>query len=162
MRKHVTFLCEVESIVNSRPLTPVSDDPNDYEALTPNHFILIKQHNNLPLGDFDENDLASRKKWRKVQAAIEIYWRRFIKEYIPSLNIRKRWSREDPSANIKTGDLVLMVDDNASRGNWPLARVTKLYPGRDNVVRTVSLKTTKGFLIRPVRRLCLLENIRGI
>ena len=38
-----TIFCEVEYIVNSRPLTCVSDDPNDYEALTPNHFLLWKE-----------------------------------------------------------------------------------------------------------------------
>jgi hypothetical protein len=38
-----TIMCEVESIMmNSRPLTKVSDDPNDLEALTPNHLLLLQ------------------------------------------------------------------------------------------------------------------------
>ena len=35
-----TLLVEAEVIVNSRPLTAVSDDINDNEALTPNHFLI--------------------------------------------------------------------------------------------------------------------------
>ena len=49
-----TFLTEVESVLNSRPLTPVSDDLEDFEALTPNHFILGRPSPNLQLGVYTE------------------------------------------------------------------------------------------------------------
>lgn len=39
-----TFLCEVESILNDRPITKVSEDPNDLEPLTPNHLLEEKSN----------------------------------------------------------------------------------------------------------------------
>ena len=44
----LTLMCEVESIVNGRPLTNVSDDPRDCEALTPNHLLLLRSGAMLP------------------------------------------------------------------------------------------------------------------
>ena len=36
-----TFVMEVEKILNDRPITSVSSDPQDLEALTPNHILLL-------------------------------------------------------------------------------------------------------------------------
>ena len=35
-----TILCLTEQLLNSRSLTPNSNDPSDMEALTPHHFLL--------------------------------------------------------------------------------------------------------------------------
>ena len=43
-----TTFCLVEHTLNSRLLTPVSADPSDLGALTPNHFLLGKQARSLP------------------------------------------------------------------------------------------------------------------
>jgi len=130
-----TFLCEVESVVNSRPLTSISDDPNDFDAITPNHFIINRSNDNTPLGNFDDKDLDSRRKWRKVQAVTNMYWKRFTREYLSTLTTRLKWSRESNNEAIRIGDLVLIMDDNVSRGNWPLARVVEVYAGRDSIVK---------------------------
>ena len=58
----VTFMCEVESIMNSRPITPVSSDPNDMEPLTPNHLLLLKSELTLPPGLFKKEDSFSRRR----------------------------------------------------------------------------------------------------
>lgn len=47
-----TTMSEVESIVNGRLLTSVSDDVNDVEALTPNHLLLLKAQPSMSLGIF--------------------------------------------------------------------------------------------------------------
>lgn len=55
-----TVLCEAESIINSRPITKASNDPNDSEALTSNHLLLLKTKPNFPPGLFDKHELYVR------------------------------------------------------------------------------------------------------
>ena len=83
-----TLLCEVESIVNGRPVTKVSDDPRDMEALTPNHLLLLRAGPLAPPGLFSKDEIYSRRRWRQVQYLADIFWRRWIKEYLPSLQER--------------------------------------------------------------------------
>ena len=54
-----TLLAEIESIVNNRPITAVSDDPADFETLIPNHF-LLQRATQLPPGVFVSEDKFSR------------------------------------------------------------------------------------------------------
>ena len=62
-----TLMCEVESILNARPLTKVSDDSRDLNALIPNHLLLLKSHAVLPPGIFDKSDQYCNKRWRQIQ-----------------------------------------------------------------------------------------------
>jgi len=52
---------------------------------------------------------------------------------------------------------VIIIDPNTPRGKWPLGRVTKVYPGLDGVVRSVTIKTENSELERPVVKLCVLN-----
>ena len=85
-----TLLCEIESILNGRPLTKVSSDVLDDRALTPNHLILLREHVAVPTGQFCEADLY-RKKWRAVQHLADQFWRRWLREYVPELQRRCKW-----------------------------------------------------------------------
>ena len=150
-----TVFTEAESLVNSRPLTAISENPNDLEALTPNHFILGHGSPNLPFNAVYDTDKCSRKRWKEVQFLTQHFWRRWIKEYLPQLTIRHKWRTE--SRNMKKGDIVLLVDNNASRGMWRLGRIVDVHPGKDDRVRVVQVKTKDGVYTRPVTKLCLLE-----
>ena len=150
-----TVFTEVESILNSRPLCAVSDDPNDCEPLTPNHLLLQRSVRTFPPGSFVKEDIYARKKWRQTQILADHFWKRWIKEYIPALQERQKWCR--PRRNAEVGDLVLLVDDCLPRGQWHLGRIVKVIPGRDGLVRTVEVKTRSSTLVRPVQKLCLLE-----
>ena len=150
-----TVLVETEAILNSRPLTSVSDDPDYYEALTPNHFLIGRASPNAPPGHFEEREVNSRKRWRMAQALADMVWRRWRKEYLPNLAVRPKWNKEQ--RNLKEGDLILIKNDDAPRSHWPLGRVQKTFPGSDGRVRTAEVKTPSGTLLRPVAKLCLLE-----
>ena len=59
-----TLMAEVERIINSRPLTPVSYNPQDEDASTPNHLLVLRSNNNTPPGRFSAGDVYSRSRWR--------------------------------------------------------------------------------------------------
>jgi len=61
-----TFLVEVEWIMNTRPLTPVSDSPNDFSALTPMSLLCGSLDSSLPPDVFFQAD-EYRRSWRAVQ-----------------------------------------------------------------------------------------------
>ncbi len=149
-----TVLCEVEAILNNRPITKLSDDPNDLETLTPNHILLLKVKPLLPAGLFNENDLYIKRRWRQVQCLSDLFWKRWVREYLPLLQERQKWTK--PRKNFTVNDIVIIMDPSAPRSSWLMGRVTKPFPDRRGVVRSVQLKIKTGFLERPVTKLCML------
>ena len=152
----ITLMCEVESIINGRPLTKVSDDPNDWEALTPNHFLLLRAGPMLPPGLFDKHDLYTRRRWRQVQYLADVFWRRWVREYLPTLQQRHRWNRR--RRNLSVNDIVLVADESTPRNLWPLGRILEVRKSNhDGLVRSVKLKTRSSVLERPIDKLVFLE-----
>ena len=152
----LTLLTEAESIINSRPLTHLSEDVNDLGALKPNQILLGRHRNWASITDIEDCDITSRKKYKQVQAIANNFWSRWKKEYLPTLVKRVKWRRKKPSYAV--GELVLLQDDDVKRGKWPLARVTKVMPGSDDIVRTVEVRTRSGTYTRPVAKLFKLED----
>jgi len=150
-----TFLAEIESIVNNRPITAVSDDPADFAALTPNHF-LLQRATQLPPGVFVSEDKFSRRRWRKVQFLVDRYWNRWIREYLPALQRRQNWVKL--RRNVQPGDLVLIAEDNVVHNRWPLGRVVEVFTGQDGCVRSARMKTANGVFHRPITKICLLDS----
>ena len=152
----VTLMCEAEAIVNARPLTKVSDDPRDPEALTPNHLLLLRSGPALPPGGFSKSDCYSRRRWRHVQYLADVFWRRWMREYLPSLQQRQKWSHAD--RNFSVGDVVLLLDENLPRSSWPLGHILEVFPNQsDGPVRSVKFKTKSSILVRRIDKIVLLE-----
>ena len=149
-----TLFCEVESVVNSRPLTIVSDDPEDLEPLTPEDLLLLRKGARIPPGEFVERD-CYRRRWRHVQFLSDQFWRRWIQEYLPTLQLRQKW--QEPQRNLTVGDIVLVRDEITHRKEWPLARVVDTKVGADGQVRSATIKTAYNVLVRPITKLCLLQ-----
>ena len=147
-----TLLTEVERVLNGRALTANSDNPSDFEPLTPAHFLMQCKLICLPPGVFDKSDMY-KKKWRQVQYLATLFWERWLREYLPNLQTRGKWRKALP--NVKHNALVLLVNDNTPGGHWNLQQVIETYPG---LVRTVKVKTKDRVYIHPIQKLCLLKN----
>jgi hypothetical protein len=149
-----TLLCEVEAIVNSRPLTSVSDNPDDLDPLTPNHLLTMKSVILAPPGQFQRDDIYLRKRWRRVQYLANQFWTRWRREYLLTLQQRTKWNQ--PRRSLHVGDVVLLVDDTISRNHWSMGRITKTEPDKKGFVRSVHVKTQSSGFRRPIDKLVLL------
>ncbi|XP_022779469.1 uncharacterized protein LOC111320980 [Stylophora pistillata] len=153
-----TLMCEVESVVNGRPITKSSDDPSDSEALTPNDLLLLRSGPNLPPGVFRKEDGYSRTRWRQVQYLVDVFWQRWVREYLPQLQERQKWAY--PSRNFAVNDIVLVVDDRVRRSSWPLGRIIAVRKNStDGYVRSVTVKIRTSLYDRPVEKIVLLESV---
>eukprot|EP00112_Aurelia_sp_Birch-Aquarium-sp1_P017104 Seg3945.1 transcript_id=Seg3945.1/GoldUCD/mRNA.D3Y31 product="hypothetical protein" protein_id=Seg3945.1/GoldUCD/D3Y31 len=126
-------------------------------VLTPNHLLLLRQNSCFPPGTFIKADSYGKRIWRQVQHLADVFWKRWMKEYLPNLQIRQKWNKE--CRNFKKDDIILVMDETMPRGAWPLGRILKVKTGRDGLVRTVLVKTMKSELIRPISKICLLEEV---
>ena len=150
-----TVMVEVESLLNGRPLTHISVNPSDPEPITPNHFLLGRAQPNIPPDVFQASEVTSKRQWRSAQTIVDQFWKRWMREYVPTLIERRKWM--EPRRNLAVNDLVLVIEPNTPRGHWPLARVVKPLPGPDGVVRAALVCTKNGERVRHVAKLCLME-----
>ncbi|CAG7833295.1 unnamed protein product [Allacma fusca] len=149
-----TFMAETEFSVNSHPLTHVSVDPTDEEALTPNHFLLGSSGGVYPPGVFVHGE-GIKSQWRQAQILSDHFWKRWTHEYLPELTRRTKWHRNVKP--IEVNDLVILIDDCMPRNHWPKGRVVSVFPGADGRVQLVEVKTKNGIYKRPVSKCCLLD-----
>ena len=100
----LTLITEVERTLNDRPLTLQSDSTDDPEPLTPSKLLLLRSYSSLPPDVFTTVD-SCNKRWRQEQCLMNTFWKRWIGEYLPTLQIRQKWLRR--RRNLAIGDLVL-------------------------------------------------------
>lgn len=149
-----TLLTQIEAVLNSRPITPLSDDPNDFEVLTPAHFLIGRSFSTTPDPDLSSIPLSRLNRYQHIQQMVGHFWKRWHKEYINQLQTRDKWKIQ--RKNMEVGQMVLIKDDNLPPANWRLGRIFEVYPGQDQVVRVAAVKTATSLVKRPVNKLCLL------
>lgn len=149
-----TLVTQIEGILNSRPLVPVSTDPTDLEALTPAHFLIgapITAHPEEAVEDVKENHL---KRWQLIQQRQQTFWRRWSQEYLTRLQQRPKWMKV--SSNLQPNAMVIIKEDRLPPLKWKLGRVVKVHPGQDGNVRVATVKTQDGEIKRPIVKLSVL------
>ena len=154
-----TVLTEVESCVNSRPLTQVTDSVDSENPLTPSHFLMGRGAGFQARVLEDPEAVSGRalsERARVRERRLNRFWSVWRDEYLRNLpqSVRKFSSH----GKLGLGSVVLVREDNTPRMKWVMGTVTKLYPGRDGVTRSAEVRTQGGQLrTRAVQRLCDLE-----
>lgn len=150
-----TLITEVEHTLNSRPLTHLSAEPGEEEALTPNHFLIGRSCGAAVLGRFDDADLVGRPSWKTAQRLADHFWSRWLKEYLPTLMPRKVNGRKKMEFN--KGDVVIIADSSLPRNTWPRGVIEETFQGPDQRTRIVNVRTQGGVMRRPTSRLILVD-----
>lgn len=145
-----TTLTQIEAILNSRPLSVLSNDPTEPLALTPAHFLVMTPLKSLPVLNATVN---SPLKYRKqlIDQLIQSFWNRWRVEYLSTLQVRNKWTHS--SKPIQVGTVVLLKSDCSAPLDWPLGIIKNLFPGKDGIVRVVDVQTRTGIYRRPVVKL---------
>ncbi len=149
-----TALTVVEGILNSRPLTYVSQDAADPRPLRPADALGASPYRMLAE---EPQEWSLRKLWHSNQLRLDQFWARFKKEVLPFFQVTTKWHLQGRA--VQDGDVVTMLDDQC-RGLWPLAVVEETETSHDGLVRTVTIRYRAGgknrTCRRPVSSLCLL------
>ncbi|XP_055522448.1 uncharacterized protein LOC129716636 [Wyeomyia smithii] len=149
-----TTLCEIEAILNSRPLFAVSNHPADPEVITPAHFLIGRPMNAIPEPSYNEVKINRLFRWQHCQLMREHFWRAWSKDYLMSLQPRKKnWMTID---NVRPSMVVLLHDKARPPLMSKLGRVTAVHPGPDGLVRAVDILSEGSVYRRPITKLSIL------
>lgn len=135
-----TIIIEIEAILNSRPLTPLSHDTSDFSYLTPGHFLIGAELTSAPQPDLAAVPSNRLRFWRCCEQIRQHFWNVWSKEYLSLLNQRTKWLKTKP--NLKVGMVVLLQVPNTPPLTWPIGRVNKVFYGSDGHVRVVEVQTS--------------------
>lgn len=147
-----TLLTQIEAILNSRPMSPLSDDPDDLSALTPGHFLVGDAPTIIPEPMLTSLNSSRLSRWQLLRQMLDSFWTRWSKECLQRYHDISKWNKSVPS--LTKGALVLVVDERYPPSKWPLGRIIDVHPGKDGHVRVVTVRTQASVLKRPIVKLC--------
>ena len=147
-----TLLVQIEAIVNSRPLSPLSSDPNDLNPLTPAHFLIGRSLVAAPDEDLEKSPYNRLSHYQMIQNLVHSYWKRWHLEFLHHLQHRPKWQKPIKDT-FKVGTLVLLKEENTPPGSWRMGRITQLWPGDDGLVRVVSVRTQTSVVKRAINKI---------
>ncbi|XP_063979909.1 uncharacterized protein LOC135163932 [Diachasmimorpha longicaudata] len=169
-----SILIQIEACLNSRPITPMTDDAEDLQALTPGHFLIGEPLQIIPEPTLLNREPRKLQRWNLVTQKIQQFWSRWARECLQRYQAIYKWNQRE--RNIEVGDMVLMIDEDYPPAKWPLARVIEIHPGADGLTRVATIRTSKAsvptqqngtpileritstssIFKRPIAKLCLL------
>ena len=149
-----TLMCQIEAILNSRPITQLSTDPNDPQALTAGHFLIGRPLIAPPQRNVLDVNFNRLQRWDRIIQIKQDFWRRWNQGYLHRLQVRTRnYKDKNP---VKVGHMVLLHVDNAPPLHWPLGIITDIFPGNDGITRVARIRCSGSTFDRPVNKLAIL------
>ena len=146
---------QVEGVLNSRPLCPLTEDPEELEALTPGHFLIGTALNALPECPAEDSRATQVNRYKHLQLLVQQFWTKWTRNYLHSLQQRSKWQVSNVPSDL-VGRMAIIHEENAPPMLWKLARVIGTHPGADGVVRVVTVKTRDGCFKRALVKISLL------
>lgn len=147
-----TVLVQIEALLNSRPLTPLSSDANDLSPLTPGHFLIGRPLTALPAPNLEDRCVTYLTRYQRIEQLRQHFWSRWSKEYVSELQQRVKW--RNCTKALEKDTLVLIKDEKLPPLKWRLGRVTAVFPGQDGISRVADIKTTCGVVRRAFSKIC--------
>lgn len=151
-----TIFTQIEAILNSRPLCPLSNAPDDLEILIPGHFLIGTSLLALPEQLVLDIPLNRTNRYQLLTQLQQSFWKRWSREYVTQMQHRTKWRTAMRNDEIQIGKLAIIRDENLPPLRWHTGRICELHPSSDGLVRVVSLKTTNGIIQRSLPKICVL------
>ncbi|GFY37846.1 integrase catalytic domain-containing protein [Trichonephila inaurata madagascariensis] len=148
--KLITLITQIEAVLNFRPLSPLSPDPNDFNPLTVGHFLTGNTISSFPEPYTASDSLSYHSRWKFIQSLRNKFWNHWSTEYLSHLQTRAKWSVQNP--NLRENQLVLLRDPNTKPLDWPMGCILQVFPGSDSLVRVVNVKISTGILKRAITK----------
>ena len=148
-----TILCQIEQVMNNRPLMALTNNTDDILALTPSMLVNGSRLDAIPQPSLQKMDARGHpaKRFRALQQLLSRIWKRWAFEYVASLQPRGKWRQE--RTNLSVDDVVLITDDGIPSLQWSIGRVMQLKIGHDGLARVALVRTSRGEFTRPVNKL---------
>lgn len=146
-----TLLCQIEAILNSRPLFAHSPDPNDPQVLTPGHLMIDRPLTAIPEPSLSDIPINRLSKWQHIQLLRQHFWQRWSKEYLVELQKRSKWTKKQ--VNVVPDTIVLLKEDNIPPQQWRMGKIVNTYPGPDGLIRVMDVRVGSSVFKRPIHKL---------
>ena len=143
-----------EAILNSRPLFSLSNDPADPQVITPAHYLIGRPLSAPAEPSLEDTKVSRLDRWQHLQLMREHFWRAWSRDYLSSLQPRKKNTRA--TSNVRPGMVVLLHDETQPPLSWKLGRITRVYPGDDGLVRAIDVFSNGATYRRPINKVSII------
>lgn len=150
--EYSTVLTQIEAILNSRPLTPMSAEPHDLLPLSPAHFLVGRPLTAPACTDVENVPMTRLSRYERVEQMRQHFWRRWSTEYVSELQTRSKWKEDN--AGLAKNTMVVIKDDNLPPLKWLLGRIINTVAGKDGVSRVADIQTANGVVRRAFSKIC--------
>ena len=140
----LTLLTQVESTLNSRPLTYIYDEFG-YHALTPFHLMhgrhlsAFSDHFEFDIDALEEDPSSFTRRFAYLVKKLDHFWSRWRLEYLADLR-EVHHLNKGQQGTVHIGEMVLVKEDNVKRSNWKMGVIIQLITGKDGIARGAKVR----------------------